>query len=305
MHGKGMNSSLFDFTGFAARTDLEKEGWKVLFSSLQGEQAEFLKHQDKFRSKEYKWPRDPLHTWSRLWEYPYVHHHIQKTQAQRPSEKLQILDFGSGVTFFPFAAARLGCDVTCADIDPVCAADIPEAAKWVEHASGSVNVALIKNGRIPVESESQDVVYCISVLEHISDFESVIDEMARVLKPHGQIILTVDIDLRGNYEMGVNAFEYLQTKLDEHFIRNLPERPVHPCNLLTTANSPYHMKRWSPFLALRRFVGGCLRGKIVMVGPLDLLYLAVYSDVRIKRQDPRSSRSLDPRASARSHPAAV
>jgi len=93
----------------------------------------------------------------------------------------------------------------------------------------------------------------------------------------------VDIDLRGNYEMGVNAFEYLQTKLDEHFIRNLPESPVHPCNLLTTANSPYHMPGWSAFVAVKQFVKGCLRGRIVIVGPLDLLYLAVYSDVCIKR----------------------
>ncbi len=279
-----MNSSLFDFTGFAGRTDLEKEEWRVLFSSLQGEQAEFLKHQDKFRSKEYKWPRDPLHTWSRLWEYPYAYHHIiQKTQAQRPGEKLQILDFGSGVTFFPFAVARLGCDVTCADIDPVCAVDIPEAEKWVEHASGSVEVALIKNGCIPIESESQDVIYCISVLEHIPNFESVIDEIFRVLKPNGQLILTVDIDLRGNCELSVNQFWRLQAKLDEHFVKYLPERPVHPCNLLTTANSLYHMKSRSLLFPIKQVIRCALRGSLVFGDPRVGVLLGVYSTALAKR----------------------
>lgn len=283
MHGKGMNSSLFDFTGFAARTDLEKEGWKVLFSSLQGEQAEFLKHQDKFRSKEYKWPRDSLHTWSRLWEYPYVYLHLQKIQDQRPSEKLRILDFGSGVTFFPFSVARLGCNVTCADIDPVVAVDIPVAAKLVQPTLGNVNVALIQIGRIPVESESQDVVYCISVLEHIPNFEPVIDEISRVLKPDGQLILTVDIDLRGNVELGVNEFERLQAKLDEYFMKNHHERPVHPCNLLTTANSPYHIKSKSPIFAVKQLVKSAMRGQILSGDPRVGVFLTVHATICHKK----------------------
>ena len=61
-------------------------------------------------------------------------------------------------------------------------------------------------------------------------------------KPDGQVILTVDIDLRGNFELGVDEFECLQTKLDKYFTKKLPERSVHPSNLLTTVNSPCHLK---------------------------------------------------------------
>lgn len=278
-----MSLSLFDFTGFAARTDLENEDWRVLFDSLEREQSDFSKCQDEFRSKEYKWPRDPLHTWSRLWEYPYVYHHIQKTKGQPFSEKLKVLDFGSGVTFFPFSLAQLGCDVTCGDIDPVCAVDIPRAAIRVKPAPGSVDVALIVDGRIPVESESQDVVYCISVLEHISKFEEVIEEMARVLKPEGRLILTVDIDLRGNFELGINEFERLQVRLDEQFIKELPERPVHPSNLLTTSNSMFHMKNKSPLFPLKQLMKSAMMGKLLIGDPRVGVFLGIYSTVLRKR----------------------
>ena len=278
-----MSSSLFDFMGFAAKTDLEKEDWKILFSSLERQQSVFLNNQGEFRSKEYKWSRDPLHTWSRLWEYPYVYYHLQRIQEQRPNEKLKVLDFGSGVTFFPFSVAQLGYDVTCADIDPVCAVDIPAAAKIVRYTPGSVNVALIKNGVIPVESESQDVVYCISVLEHIPDFESTIEEMARVLKPDGQLILTVDIDLRGNFELGVDEFERLQIKLDKYFTKILPERPVHPSNLLTTANSPYHIKSRSPLFPIKQLIKSALQGKWMNGDPRVGVFLCVHANILAKR----------------------
>lgn len=274
-----MSSSLFDFMGFAAKTDLEDKDWKILFSSLEREQSVFLNNQDKFRSKEYKWPRDPLHTWSRLWEYPYVYYHLQRIQEQSTNEKLKVLDFGSGVTFFPFSVAQLGYDVICADIDPIFAVDIPAAAKLVRHTPGSVNVALIKNGVIPVESESQDIVYSISVLEHIPNFESTIEEMARVLKPNGQLILTVDIDLRGNFELGVDEFERLQITLDRHFKKKLPERLVHPSNLLTTVNSPYHIKSRFPLFPIKQLIKSALHGKWVNGDPRVGLFLTVYACV--------------------------
>jgi SAM-dependent methyltransferase len=277
-----MSTHLFDFSGFAANEDLEKEEWRVLFNSLEKEQYDFLKHQDDFRSEEYKWPRDPLHTWSRLWEYPYVYHHILKKQAQRPSEKLRILDFGSGVTFFPFVVGQLGCDVICADIDTVVAEDIPAAAKWMSHAPGTIDVAIIEDGRIPVESESQDVVYCISVLEHIPNFEFAIVEIFRVLKPGGQLILTVDVDLMGNSELGVNGFERLQTILNKHFKKNLPERPVHPLNLLTTSNSPYNMKRRSPFFIFKQLIKNVLRGNLVNCDPRVEFFLGAYACILMK-----------------------
>src|SRR5262245_53233276 len=134
-----------DFCGFSALRDLDNGYWRVIYARLEDEQAEFLKHEKRFRSPEYRWPRDPLHTWSRLWEYPYAFHHLERIRRENSENRmLTAADIGSGVTFFPFSTARLGYNVTCVDIDPVCERDIPAAAHLVQHSPGSVFVALSK-----------------------------------------------------------------------------------------------------------------------------------------------------------------
>jgi hypothetical protein len=60
----------FDRSGLAALSDLQTEEWRELFTSLEDQQREFLAKEEAFRSADYPWPRDPLHTWSRVWEYP-------------------------------------------------------------------------------------------------------------------------------------------------------------------------------------------------------------------------------------------
>ena len=147
----------------------------------------------------------------------------------------------------------------------------------------SVDVALIESGHIPVKSESQDIIYCISVLEHIPNFEPVIDEMFRVLKPDGQLILTVDIDLRGNCELGVNKFKRLQTKLNDHFSKEFPERTLHPCNLLTTSNSPYHIKSRSLLFPIKQLIKGALQGTLLNGDPRVGVFLGIYASIIAKR----------------------
>ena len=278
-----IDSSLLDFSGFAAVTDFEKNDWKILFDKLEYKQQEFIRYENQIRSDLYKWPRDPLHTWSRLWEYPYVYYHIQQAQKQRSDKKLHVLDFGSGVTFFPFAIAELGCHVNCADIDPICAIDIPKAVMTIHHAPGSVKASLIEAGKIPIDSESQDIVYCISVIEHIPDFESVVDEMARVLKHGGFLILTVDIDLRGDFELSVEQYERLLIKLEQHFTKGFPERPVHPRNLLTTANSPYPMKNRSLLSSAKQLIKNSLTGHLLNGDPRVGVLLGIYSAIYKKK----------------------
>ena len=272
-------SHVFNRSGIAALSDLQTSGWRELFAVLENEQKIFLERESDFRSAVYKWPRDPLHTWSRIWEYPYVYYHLQRIKEQSSSEKLEILDYGSGVTFFPFSVAKFGCGVLCVDIDPICAIDIPAAAKIIQHRPGAVSVALLDNGRIPVNSESQDVVYCISVIEHVPNFESVIDEINRVLKPRGHFILTVDIDLRGNFEMGIEGFERLQGKLKQYFVNMFPEQTVHPSNFLTTSNSPYPMMSRSPLYPIKQILKYIIRGQFIVGDPRAGLFLSVYSGV--------------------------
>jgi len=275
---------IFDRSGFASLTDLRSSNWKRIFEELDTDQARFLALEEEFRSKEYRWPRDPLHTWSRLWEYPFVFHHVDQIRRQRSEARnLNVADIGSGVTFFPFSVARLGYNVTCVDVDPICARDIPKASRVVACDPGKVSCSLIAGEQMPLEDCSQDVVYCISVLEHIVDYPTTLAEISRILKPGGVFILTVDIDIRGNFELGVGEFRRLQTVLNDGFEKLFPDKAIHPADCLTTSNSPFRLADGSLMRRLKRGVE-YMRGKYQIYGDLGVgVFLTVYADVLLKK----------------------
>ncbi|MGH8743753.1 MAG: hypothetical protein ACREUY_05680, partial [Burkholderiales bacterium] len=73
-----------------------------LFKSMESFSEDFVRSQSAYL-KDYrrKWVADPLHQWSRQWEYPFVFSRISE-YARNAEPRLNILDAGSGVTFFPF-----------------------------------------------------------------------------------------------------------------------------------------------------------------------------------------------------------
>ena len=151
-----------------------------------------------FRSPEYKWPTDALHAWSRVWEYPYAYHHLKASRSRFQEAKPPVVvDFGSGVTFFPFAVAKLGYRVICSDIDPLCQRDLTNASRYLSSAPGSMEFRLLGQRTTAFNDAEVDIIYCISVLEHIPDFENTITEFSRMLKKGGLLLLTIDLDLRG------------------------------------------------------------------------------------------------------------
>lgn len=279
----GFGKEGFDFEGFAALDDLDAPAWRAMYARMASEQSAFLAHEGSFRSPEYQWPRDPLHTWSRVWEYPYVFFHIEKCIKERPGRPLKVADIGSGVTFFPFALARLGCDVTCVDIDPVCAVDIPRAAGCFPVDPGKISAVLTTSEGLSLPDGSQDIVYCISVLEHIEHFERTLAEMARMLKPGGLLILTHDIDLKGNFNLSPEEFSRLQTVVDVHFTREHAARITHPSALLNTLNGPYKYPPIRRKVALKRLLRRLLARQWPDSDPRVDLLLAVYATVLRKR----------------------
>lgn len=62
--------------------------------------------------------------------------------------------------------------------------DIEERVKGVSFVGSILDMNMIKNG-------SYDTVLCFSVLEHIRDPFRALDELARILKPGGVLIMTV------------------------------------------------------------------------------------------------------------------
>jgi 2-polyprenyl-3-methyl-5-hydroxy-6-metoxy-1,4-benzoquinol methylase len=248
-----MLNNRLDRSGIVALTDIDCDDIKPVYRMLENDQSEFLSKSSNFRSPDYLWPLKPLHTWSRVWEYPYVYHHVKNLINENPNNKngnVKIVDFGSGVTFFPFSIARLGADVTCLDVDPICLNDIKKASECTDSESGKVDFKLIEGTTSPLPDNSVDIVYCISVLEHLDNYEEVIQDIHRILKTNGTFILTIDLDLKGNHDINAENYNRLRNILAEHFNLTIPEDSCHPTNMLTSKNSTYPTDNPSLF---RRF----------------------------------------------------
>ncbi len=115
-----IDKSVFQSTKIAALSDLKTELWQEIYNKLESDQTLFLKDSNIFISEAYrkKWPVDALHCWSRVWEYPFIYHHLREIrQAPRRDIDITVVDYGSGITFFPFSVAQLGYNVICMDND--------------------------------------------------------------------------------------------------------------------------------------------------------------------------------------------
>lgn len=234
----------FERCGLISLDDFEDPGWRRIFAHLEAVQADFLSHEHEFRSPDYFWERDVLHGWSRCWEYPYAFYHVRRwLAAQTFSSPPTVVDLGSGVTYFPFAIACEGCSVVCLDIDPIAERDINLARDVVDARPGSVAFAMTDGLHVPLDDGAADALYCVSVLEHIADPVPVIAEAARVLKPGGLFVVTLDIDLRGNVDIGPEKLRPVMRAIDDRFERIVPERFVHPRRMLDTVSGPYPRKK--------------------------------------------------------------
>lgn len=165
-----------------------------------------------------RWVRDSLHQWSRQWEYPFVFDQIKSCFENKNAEK-NILDAGSGVTFFPYyikekhAAAK----VYCCDYD--CSLD--ETFKNINSKIGNkVDFSCSTIQQTGFKNSYFDIIYCISVLEHTNTYTEIIDEFYRILKPNGKLIVTFDISLDGSRDIPINKAEELLKVLYNRFSNN-------------------------------------------------------------------------------------
>jgi SAM-dependent methyltransferase len=265
-----MSQHVFDRSGIASLDDLNAPAARELFLALEREQEAFLSHEASFRSPGYKWPAAPLHTWSRCWEYPYVYRAIvdKVLPAAQPGPPV-LADIGSGVTFYPFAVAKLGCRVVCTDVDPICGPDFERVQQVVSGAPGEVRFRPCTPERLPFEDAECDGVYCISVLEHIKNPEVTVGEIFRILRPGGLFCLTIDLDLCGGYDIGPEGYEKLHGILRERFTLAAPEVTIHPSRMLTTSRGPF------PLPEMRRLEGLRLLAKQVLQDYLGSEYQPV------------------------------
>ena len=128
-----------------------------------------------------------VHTdWSKVWEYPWTWQYLRELFFPR----LSILDIGSEISPMPWFFASLGANVLMVETDPA------HEKKWLalKECNGfDISWHLISGPELPVGDATCDLVTSYSVIEHISDKETAVDEAVRVLKPGGLLCLTFDV----------------------------------------------------------------------------------------------------------------
>lgn len=180
-------------SGIPGRSDYDAVTGSELFASMEKFSGEFLAEHPVVQAS-YGWVADPLHQWSRQYEYPYVYKSILEELVKRPTA--DILDAGSGATFFPFLLRekmQRG-SITCCDYDATLAPifDMVNAER-----ESDIRFSQADLRKLPFADGSFDIIYCVSVLEHTDQYEDIVREFHRVLRPQGVLVATFDIGLDG------------------------------------------------------------------------------------------------------------
>jgi SAM-dependent methyltransferase len=180
--------------GIPRLTDYERSLASPAFAAMAHFSRQFAAaHSERLRMFRRSWVSDPLWQWSRTWEYPFVFAHLQQFAAAR--ESFDLLDAGSGATFFPFFVARqLNARVLCIDSDT----RLDSPIRSIAQDTGLPVAARVGDIRaLDLRDRTVDAVVCISVLEHTNRFREIIAEFLRILAPGGLLVLTFDISPSG------------------------------------------------------------------------------------------------------------
>jgi 2-polyprenyl-6-hydroxyphenyl methylase/3-demethylubiquinone-9 3-methyltransferase len=114
------------------------------------------------------------------WRVPYFRRILAELQIEPAGSRA--LEIGCGGGLLAEEIARMGFAVT--GIDP--SRKSLEVANLHARESGlQIDYRYGFGGNLPFDAGTFDVVFCCDVLEHIRNWDEVIGESARVLRPHG------------------------------------------------------------------------------------------------------------------------
>jgi len=162
----------------ASSSDIETLSFQSIIGWLRGYKNSYNTNRAGFGLEQWAWDIDNPNMLGRQWEYPWA---ILNGFADG-----DVIDIGSGYRPFSFLLDE-DHNVTCVDNN----SDVVQAC--IDNGVVAVAADL---ANIPLSKEYADVIYSISVIEHLKDINQVNDalrEMRRLIKPGGRIIITVDL----------------------------------------------------------------------------------------------------------------
>lgn len=104
----------------------------------------------------------------------------------RPEKGMRILDVGCGTGNFTYKIAEIGCDVTGIDISKKM---LEQARAKGVGSNGSISFEIMNGSSILFDNELFDAVISMAAFEFIPDPLKVYNEMKRVVKPGGHIVI--------------------------------------------------------------------------------------------------------------------
>lgn len=187
------------------------------FADLESSSRSFLSA-NPIVHETYGWVQDPLHQWSRQWEYPFILQYIERELSHSESDSPEILDAGSGITFFPYYLKNRwpSASVTCCDYDNSLNRVFSHVGESLPPQS-QLAFQCTPLQKLPFDDKRFSILYCISVLEHTTDYLAIIREFHRVLRPGGLFLATFDIALDGISEILPTEADSLHECILSHF----------------------------------------------------------------------------------------
>lgn len=195
-----MFSKISMIAKFADINDFNSDLFRKNYFELESFSNRFLKSALKYNffPKDYPWPLDPFHNWSRIWEYPFVWNQIKSPESSGKSI-LRIADLGSGLTFFPWFLASKGHKVYALDNNPELIPPKQIIGNMIKELDikGNIIYLLSDAVKISLRNNSVDAVTSISLLEHLPDCAASLKDARRIVAKGGKLIITCDVSLDG------------------------------------------------------------------------------------------------------------
>ncbi len=122
----------------------------------------------------------------------YYHDYFKKFIYQLPEGSV-ILEVGSGSGYDLWPILKVGYQVIATDISPASVKSIKNKVDGQFSQFANNMVYLVADGQnLPLPDQSVDAVFLVAALHHFENQHSALTELARVVRPGGQIILAME-----------------------------------------------------------------------------------------------------------------